>query len=410
MNCDDFTLSKHGTYFKRHMMRLPHHYKTMDTNRLTLLYFCLSGLDLLGMLDDVDKAEVVRYIYSLQSPLQDHGGFYGYPALRFASEEQDKCNNQPHIANTYVALVMLILLGDDLKRVNRKAIAHSLTKWQLQDGSFCCVHGLSSLDSESDIRFVYCAASICYVLDLWDAVNVERMMGFITASQTYDRAFGMGPQTESHGGCTYCALASLAMMGRLSDVPGKEQLIDWCVKRQHFGFQGRIEKAMDSCYSFWVGASMKLLGVDDLLDREACAGFIKQCESSATGGFQKFPESEGPDLLHSYFSVCGLSLCGLLKPLNPLLNISEDAFTAAPGFCRMAPGGTKWMPPLLPSELISALPPPEQPTQPQPTQQQPTQQQPWIGWKAVLVVMAIALLLPDVINFIRKQFGRAPSL
>lgn len=341
-------LKKHGEYFKANLKMLPAPYKTMDTNRLTLLYFCVSGLDYLDMLDDIDKAEVVRYVYSLQSTLPDHGGFYGYPKVRIESEDQDKCNNQPHIANTYVALAMLIILGDDLQRVNREAIAHSLKKWQLPDGSFCCVHGISSLDSESDIRFVYCAACICYILDLWHVIDVERMLAFILASQSYDSAFGMCPQTESHGGCTYCALAALAMMGRLPNLPGKEQLIDWCVKRQHLGFQGRIEKPMDSCYSFWVGASLKLLGVGGLLNGARCAEFIKECESARFGGFQKFPESHVPDLLHSYFSVCGLSLCGRLKPLNPLVNISEGAHSAAPVTFNTAPGGEQWRPPLQP--------------------------------------------------------------
>uniref|UniRef100_A0A7S4Q3J6 Prenyltransferase alpha-alpha toroid domain-containing protein n=1 Tax=Alexandrium monilatum TaxID=311494 RepID=A0A7S4Q3J6_9DINO len=332
MSADDFALERHGDYFKMHMRVLHWHYKTMDTNRLTLLYFCVSGLDLLGMLDGVDRAEVVDFIYSLQSPHPDLGGFYGYPRVcGFASEEQDRRNNQPHVANTYVALVMLVILGDNLGGVRRDAIRHSLRKWQLPDGSFCCVHGISSLDSESDMRFVYCACAICHLLDLWDAVDVDAAHGFVLASRSYDGAFGMGPGTESHGGCTYCALAALAMMGRLRGLPGRERLVDWCAKRQHLGFQGRVEKAMDSCYSFWVGASLQLLGSGELLEAGSCARFLRECEAVGTGGFRKFPESRAPDLLHSYFSVCGLSLCGHLKPLNALLNMSEEAYGARTG-------------------------------------------------------------------------------
>jgi len=338
----DFHLERHAAYFRKHLQNLPTPYKTMDTNRLTLLYFCVSGLDLLDLLGEVDTAAIIRYIYSLQSALHDNGGFYGYPPVHIDSEEQDRCNNQPHIANTYVALAMLIILGDDLHRVNRRAIAASLQKWQLPDGSFCCVHGLSSLDSEHDMRFVYCAACICYMLDLWSAVDVERMFQFILSSQSYDGAFGMGPLTESHGGCTYCALAALAMMGKLQDLPGQEAVIDWCIKRQHLGFQGRIEKAMDSCYSFWVGGSLSLLGVGHLLDGPSCAAFLKSCESVAIGGFQKFPEVKMPDLLHSYFSVCGLSLCGFLQPMNPLLNMSRRAFDGAAAGFQVAPGGIPW--------------------------------------------------------------------
>mmetsp|Transcript_43904 Transcript_43904/g.139855 ORF Transcript_43904/g.139855 Transcript_43904/m.139855 type:complete len:406 (-) Transcript_43904:527-1744(-) len=397
MNAGDFMLTKHGTYFKKHMKTLPVHYKLMDTNRLTLLFFCISGLDLLDMLDDIDGADVIRYIYSLQSTLADHGGFYGYPQLHCDSEEQERRNNQPHIANTYVALAMLIVLGDDLRRVNRAAIAHSLKKWQLPDGSFCCVHGISSLDSESDMRFVYCAACICYILDLWDAIDIERMLHFILASQSYDNAFGMGPHTESHGGCTYCALAALSMMGRLQDLVGKEQLIGWCVKRQHLGFQGRIEKAMDSCYSFWVGASLKLLGAGSFIDSESCAQFLKDCESTATGGFQKFPEVKAPDLLHSYFSVCGLSFCGMLRPLNPILNISERAFsTGASGF-RMAPGGRDWTPPPVFPAPNSGLPPPGSCFPPSPAIAARA------SCKPAMLLLLVAILLPPAIRLLASS-------
>lgn len=322
----DFAIERHGAYFRQHMQCFPSPYKTMDTNRLTLLYFCISGLDLLGLLDTVDREAVIEFIYSWQSPAVDNGGFFGYPPLPVESEESDRENNQPHIANTYVALVMLIILGDDLRRVNRDAVGNSLRKWQLPDGSFCCVHGISSLDSESDIRFVFCAAAICFILDLWESVDVERMLRFIKSSQAYDGAFGMGPLTEAHGGCTYCALASLKMIGKLDDLPSRERLVNWCVKRQQVGFQGRIEKDEDSCYSFWVGGSLALLGVGALIDRNACAGFLKRCESTASGGFQKFPETRVPDILHSYFSVAGLSICGLLEPVNATLNMSERAY------------------------------------------------------------------------------------
>lgn len=324
LTIDDFDCAKHVMFFKKCAKSLPEQYKTMDTNRLTLLYFSISGLDLLGKLDEISAEATIEYIYSFQSPFDGHGGFYGYPKVDFESPELDKVNNQPHIANTYVALVMLLILGDDLSRVRREAVAESLRKWQLEDGSFCCVNCLSSLDSESDIRFVYCAASICYILDLWHAIDLERMLQFIHCSQSYDGAFGMAPSTESHGGCSYCAVAALAMMGRLDQCPRREELLRWCASRQVSGFQGRIEKDPDSCYSFWVGGSLQLLGASDILERQSCARFLLSCESKM-GGFQKFPEAPFPDILHSYFSICGLSLCGLLPPLDAMLGMSLAA-------------------------------------------------------------------------------------
>lgn len=49
---------------------------------------------------------------------------------------------------------------------------------QLPDGSFKgAIEGV-----ENDMRFVYCAACISYILDDWSGVNVELMMDFILNS------------------------------------------------------------------------------------------------------------------------------------------------------------------------------------------------------------------------------------
>lgn len=42
-------------------------------------------------------------------------------------------------------------------------------------------------------------------------------------------------------------------MGRLHELPRKDKLIKWCIERQISGFQGRINKPADTCYSFWIG-------------------------------------------------------------------------------------------------------------------------------------------------------------
>ena len=81
--------------------------------------------------------------------------------------------------------------------------------------------------------------------------------------QSYEGGIGQGPGLEAHGGSNFCALASLVLMGRLNDVfpPGSHalrRLISWCIHRQHSGFQGRPNKPVDTCYSFWVGASLEV--------------------------------------------------------------------------------------------------------------------------------------------------------
>ena len=57
---------------------------------------------------------------------------------------------------------------------------------------------------------------------------------------------------------------------------------------------------------------------------------LKNCSNHKKGGKQlRFPDSQFPDILHSYFSVCGLCLCGLLPPLDAMLGMSQASRQAA---------------------------------------------------------------------------------
>lgn len=100
-----------------------------------------------------------------------------------------------------------------------------------------------------------------------------------------------------------------------------------CLYRQVTGYQGRTNKEADSCYAFWVGASLKLLGCFDCTDFNSTRQFLlSQCQYPA-GGFAKYPGSY-PDILHSYYSLCWLSLSNSLKELDPDLAICADKVTA----------------------------------------------------------------------------------
>lgn len=66
---------------------------------------------------------------------------------------------------------------------------------------------------------------------------------------------------EAHGGYSFCGIAGLVLMGKenLCDV---DRLARWAANRQmrsEGGFQGRTNKLVDGCYSFWVGGIFPLL-------------------------------------------------------------------------------------------------------------------------------------------------------
>lgn len=66
------------------------------------------------------------------------------------------------------------------------------------------------------------------------------------------------------GGSTFCAVATLSMLGRLHDETvlsrtDLKKLKRWCVFRQNEGFFGRPNKPDDSCYTFWISATLKVI-------------------------------------------------------------------------------------------------------------------------------------------------------
>ena len=99
-------------------------------------------------------------------------------------------------------------------------------------------------------------------------------------------------------------------MGRLQSALSKcdqERLKRWLVLKQSCGFQGRPNKDPDTCYSFWIGATLKLLGGEHLINREKNLDFIDHCTNWRTGGITKHPGGT-VDALHTYLALSALSL------------------------------------------------------------------------------------------------------
>lgn len=122
----------------------------------------------------------------------------GFRGSFSASSSTDSVHCQyesAHLAQTYSALCCLLILGDDLARVDRVAILNAVKLCQLEDGSFAG----AGIDSENDMRFVFCAISICYILNDFSFINVEKMCEFVKRSYGYDGGIAQGPCLESHG-------------------------------------------------------------------------------------------------------------------------------------------------------------------------------------------------------------------
>ncbi|KAL8610793.1 hypothetical protein ACOMHN_016776 [Nucella lapillus] len=329
---------KHVKYFQRILRVIPGHYASLDTHRMTIAFFALSGLDLLGALHEVekDKSAFIDWIYSLQVLPNSSGsnvsqcGFRGSSTMGhsyYAKSSHDKSipYDSGHVTMTYTALASLLILGDNLDQVDRKAVAEGLRSLQQADGSFSCVPE----GSETDMRFVYCACCVCYMLSDWSGMDRTKTISYITNSLSYEGGVGQAPGAEAHGGPTFCSVASLYLMDALDtglSLQQRHRLKRWCVFRQESGFQGRPNKPVDTCYSFWIGATLQLLGVLDLTNFLSSRSFVLSTQSIITGGLAKWPDTS-PDPLHTYLGLCGLALMGEpgLATVDPALNISQRA-------------------------------------------------------------------------------------
>jgi len=303
-----------------------------DTQRVTIAFFAISGLDLLDKLDVIAdvRTEIFDWLYkclviSEDSQTQHWSGFRGSTALKLGEEPgPSHVLDHGHIAMTYTALASLVILGDDLSRLNRPALLAGVRALQLEDGSFkAALEG-----GENDMRFLYCAASICYMLDDWSGMDVDRAVEYVVRSISYEGGVGQGPGLEAHGGSTYCAVAAVSLMDRLQQL-GNSRLANiarWCVHRQEGGFCGRPNKPEDTCYSFWVGATLSLLDRLEMTDTEASRQFVLSTQDAVTGGLAKWVDTS-PDPLHTYLGLSGLALQGEhgLATVHPGLNISVRA-------------------------------------------------------------------------------------
>lgn len=318
-----FDRDRHVTFLELMYQLLPSQYQTQEINHLTLAYFVISSLDLLGAMDRVDKDIIASWVLSFQAlptkkAEKTNGEFYGFCGSRSSQfppdEDGDLIHNGSHLASTYCALAILKVIGYDFSNIDSESIAISMRNLQQSDGSFVPVH----IGAEADLRFVYCAAAICNMLENWSGMDRQKSKTYILNCQSYDGGFGLTPGSESHGGGTYCAIASLRLMGFIEDdllsrdnsssIINAPLLLEWCLQKQAAdgGFQGRPNKPADTCYAFWIGSTLRILGGFDLINKKALKGFLLTCQFKY-GGFSKFPR-DFPDLYHTYYGFTAFSL------------------------------------------------------------------------------------------------------
>ncbi|OIV89572.1 hypothetical protein TanjilG_18740 [Lupinus angustifolius] len=233
----------HITYLTKSLSHLPPSFSVLDANRPWLCYWIIHSIALLGeSLDYQIQHNAIDFLNRCQDP---NGGYAGGPG------------QMPHLATTYAAVNALITLGGQkaLASINRDKLYGFLRRMKQPNGGFR-MHD----EGEIDARACYTAISVASVLNILDDELIKNVGDYILSCQTYEGGIAGEPGAEAHGGYTFCGLAAMVLIGEVNrlDLP---RLVDWVVFRQgkECGFQGRTNKLVDGCYSFWQGGAVALL-------------------------------------------------------------------------------------------------------------------------------------------------------
>ncbi|KAI8646937.1 terpenoid cyclases/protein prenyltransferase alpha-alpha toroid [Parasitella parasitica] len=299
LSLDEIQLERenHIDYLKKGLSGLGSWGSSLDASKPWLVYWIFHSLDLLEYkFDDALIARSIETFKKWQSPT---GGFGG------------GSDQLAHLATTYAAVNALAITGtkEAYDVLDRNTLYDFLLSMKQPDGSFTMHQG-----GEIDIRGSYCALSVAALTNLLTPELTENCIEFIAQSQTYEGGIGPYPGKEAHNGYTFCGLAAIELLGGFSELD-IEKLVHWCSERQmglEGGFQGRTNKLVDGCYSFWGAGDFPIIqahlnGEDYLFDREALQEYILICCQSEYGGLIDKP-GKGADYYHTCYCLSGLSV------------------------------------------------------------------------------------------------------
>lgn len=287
-------------------------YGITDYLRMSGIYWLSTCLDLLHSLESTDREFITDYIQQCYHP--SIGGYSPSP------------NHDPHLLYTLSAVQVLVQFNR-MDLINRADLAKYIKGLQQEDGSF-----FGDPWGEVDTRFSFCAVACLKLIDCLDVIDVDRATDFVLNCLNFDGGFGCIPGAESHAGQIYCCLGFLSLVQRLDrlETSTKDILAWWLCERQleqSGGLNGRPEKLPDVCYSWWVLASLRILGKIQWINREKLSRFILASQDDETGGCADRPGNV-PDPFHTLFAVAGLSLMNvydesIIGKVNPVLCMPE---------------------------------------------------------------------------------------
>jgi protein farnesyltransferase subunit beta len=294
---------------------------SLDASRPWIMYWCLHALDVMNQLPLANHVlllatvETLKACWCSSSSSSGGGGFGGGPG------------QMAHGAPTYAAIMVLSIIATCQEEQEEESAAAAVAALELLRDirkplydwclSLKLPHGGFSIhaNGEWDVRATYTIVSVAKLLNVLTPELQEGVVEFIKNCQTYEGGFGGEPASaEAHGGYTYCAVAALELLGALGEC-NLPALRTWLCQRQtsfEGGFNGRCNKLVDGCYSFWQGAALAIVsqyfGKKELLcNVKMLQRYILLCAQDLNGGLRDKP-SKPRDFYHSCYNLSGLSI------------------------------------------------------------------------------------------------------
>ncbi|KAG1671435.1 Protein farnesyltransferase subunit beta [Nymphon striatum] len=303
----------HKAYLMKGLTNLHEGYECLDSSRPWLCYWILHSLELL---DEHCSAETASKISGFLKRCQSSSGGFGGSC----GPEQ-----HAHLATTYASVCSLCILGteESFSVIDRPNLYKFLMSMKTASGSFQLHHGgeedVSGKSKTSYftiifnfhyffLRGTYCALVVASLTNILTPELIDGTAEWIVSCQTYEGGFGGVPGMEAHGGYSFCGLAGLVVIGRES-LCDLDLLLKWAVNKQmrfEGGFQGRTNKLVDGCYSFWQGGIFPLIH-RILSHNEALQEYLLICCQNTHGGLVDKP-GKARDYYHTCYGLSGLTV------------------------------------------------------------------------------------------------------
>ena len=333
----------HYNFAKKLITSLPGGYGSLDSGFPWFTYWITNIIYMCKDNYDLNYEMKMQFVQVLKELQHEDGGFRGSP------------RGHAHLIATYAAIMSIVNLGIpeaydivDIPKMKNFLLKMKNNNFEIDkkpsytdkngvylitrenEGDFISYHTAfpgtfqNHINGESDLRSTYCAMTTASVLNLinWDDLSNDPLTKGVVENikncQTFEGGLGPEPYCEAHGGYSYCGIATLVLLNKLHEID-VNAFIRWLVSRQmtnEGGFNGRTNKLVDSCYSFWQGSVFNLLYMTDkkysydmelLYDQLSLQAYILFACQEQKGGLIDKP-GRYPDLFHTNYATAGLVL------------------------------------------------------------------------------------------------------